>query len=345
MSGPQNFLSRLDKALLIYDLPKYQIINPNNKGLVLLNNKELLNIGRLDGVKYYKATSTNLYNYIRQKKNLNMSVLNYIPDFLVEKLTFPLNSYLNRINKNIIKNSHGIVFQSELSKNMHARFIGETADSSVIILNGIPTEVFNPNIGKSSLEGYPRLVITASFRLHKRLQDAVNAVNMLRKKFPKIKLHIIGDFDLLTKELMFKLDLSSCVLHGRVDSESLPSIYNSCDLGLSLCIFDSCPNSVVEMMGCGLPVISNSHSGAVELLKCKDLIVKDDFEIDYIELQTAEKIPEINTEILVNAVEKVLDSREYYSDIVLERVEEELDIRLVAEKYANYIMETYDAIS
>ncbi len=315
-----------------YELPSHEIINPHPKNIHLLEKQEVLKVGRLDGVMYYKMTSKNLQNLFMQRRNLNLNILNMIPDKLTMLLTVPFNKYLNRNNKAVLNKSNIVVYQSELSKKMHNKFIGVSEKPSKIILNGVPTDIFYPQKEFLKLEGYPKLVITASFRLHKRLHDAIFITNNLKQKYPNIKLHVIGDMDNLTKEYIGELNTLNCIFHGRVKSDDLLKFYSSCDVGLSLCIFDSCPNSVVEMMGCGLPVITNSQSGASELLKHKDLIVLDEFDIDFIEIQTAEKLPIVDIVKWSESIEKVLEKKRLYSDYILQRVEEELNIKKVAKK-------------
>jgi len=343
MSGPQNFLNRLQKELKKYDLPKHEIINPHPANLHLLK-KNVVKIGRLDGAIYYKITPLNLFNLLKQRRGVELKFIKKLPYSFSMILNKPLNYYLNRSNRKIFRKSDGIVFQSELSKKMHEKFVGVDNNTKLheIILNGVPTETFYPIKNGIVLEGNPKLVITASFRPHKRLQDAIMIVNSLKKKFKDIKLHVIGDMDNLTKEYISILDTSSCIFHGRVKSEDLPMFYGSCDVGLALGVFDPCPNSVIEMMACGLPVITNSQSGASELLKNKNLIVEDNFLLDFMELQTVEKLPKVDVDMWCKKIEEVLEKREVFSEFVLNRVEEELNIKIVAKKYAAFIQKVYN---
>jgi len=344
-TGPKNFLHRVKQELNKYDLPQYTIINPSPDNISVLDRLDILKIGRLDGVIYYKVTAENLYNLIKQRRDKRVELIKYIPTFLTMFLNKPLNNHLNRLNIRVMKKSDAIVFQSKLSKQMHQTFIGEVNKPNTIILNGVPTDIYNPNIEKLNLEGFPKLVITASFRLHKRLQDAIAITNFLKKKYKNIRLHILGSMDSLTQECINKIDVSNCTFHGVINSNELPGFYNSCDIGLSPSIFDPCPNSTVEMMGCGLPVISVEESGASELIACNDLIIKENLKLDFYELQTANKIPKVNVSIWANMIEKVLDNKIYYSEAMLQRIEEELDIKIVAKKYANFIKENKNAIS
>lgn len=337
MSGPSNFLRRVNAELQHYKLPCFRIINPHPKQLKDLYNDDWIKVGRLDGTIYYKLTSINLYNLVRQRREHRIELLKSIPDPFTLCLNSPINSYLNRASGKILQKADIIIFQSELSRQMHRKFFGDAKQKSYVILNGVPVEIFNPDVKSEKLKGSPRLVITASFRLHKRLQNAIELINNLRKKLPGITLHVIGVMDNLTEEHIQLLDLSSCIFHGHVDSSRLPSIYAGCDLGLSPSLFDPCPNSVVEMVACGLPVLTTSASGAAEIIKNPELIIAEDLDFDFMELQTAEAIPVIDISAWSEAVVSALDNRINLSHSMLRRVEEEIDIKIVAKRYANAI--------
>lgn len=335
--GPQNFMTRLIKELNFFDLPPFEIINPSINQNELYSKNDKIILGRLDGLYYYLLTSTNFYNLILQRKNIKVPVIKHIPDCLSQLVTIPFNRYLNRMNVELINHANAIIYQSDLSKKMHERIIGKTQKPSIIIRNGIPTDIFKPLTLKNQLSGNPKLIITASFRLHKRLQEAIKLTQNLKKKYPKIKLHVVGDMDILTKKCIQELDTDDCVFHGRIPSEELPKLYSNADLGLSLCIFDACPNSVIEMMGCGLPVLTLEESGAAELIKEKSLIIKEGLIFDYMPLQDANHIPSIDIDKWSQRVEYALDNKDILKEKMLSRIKEELDIRLVASKYAEFI--------
>jgi glycosyltransferase involved in cell wall biosynthesis len=337
MGGPENFVKRVELELIKYNLPDYKIINPNPNNFSFLKDIERIKVGRLDGAIYYKTTSLNLFNLVNQRRNKKYHFLKYFPDNVTMFANKPLNFYLNRGSRKLLRECDVIVFQSELSRKMHEKFVGETLKDFRVILNGVPTDIFSPNKEPEILAGFPKLVITASFRLHKRLQDAINIVNHLKKKFPSIKLHVIGNMDNLTSEFINRMDVSNCLFHGKVASLRLPNLYRSCDVGLSPSIFDPCPNSVVEMVACGLPVISVLESGASEIIKCDDLIIEENISLDYMELQTGSSLPKVNIYDWSDRILHVIGNKKYYSDRMLQRVEEELDIKLVASKYAEFI--------
>ena len=53
---------------------------------------------------------------------------------------------------------------------------------------------------------------------------------------------------------------------GRIKSECLPDCNSSCEVWLSPSIFDLCPNSIIEIESCELPVITTKESVATEIV-------------------------------------------------------------------------------
>ena len=120
--GPENFLNRLSSELDLFSLPKYIIVNPNPNQRQKLD-RDCLKIGRLDGAYYYKSTSLNLYNLFLQKRDLKLPWLKFMPDYISQHMTKPLNWHLNRGNRMVMKHCDCLVFQSKLSKRMHEIFV------------------------------------------------------------------------------------------------------------------------------------------------------------------------------------------------------------------------------
>tara|TARA_B100001250_G_C19462438_1_gene640823 strand:- start:71 stop:478 length:408 start_codon:yes stop_codon:yes gene_type:complete len=130
IGGPTNFLNRLNYELKDYNLPQHIIINPHPNQWNKLNS-DCLKVGRLDGAYYYKSTGLNMYNLVLQRRNLKFPWLRYIPDNALKYLTRPLNMYLNRGNKTIIKHCDCLVFQSKISEAMHKMFVTTTDKKKV----------------------------------------------------------------------------------------------------------------------------------------------------------------------------------------------------------------------
>ena len=131
--------------------------------------------------------------------------------------------------------------------------------------------------------------------------------------------------------------MSNCDFLGPVDSYNIHKIYSECHIGLSPAIFDPCPNSVVEMMACGLPVITCAESGASELIGIPKLCISENLKLDFLEFQTIEKLPKIDIGKWIEVIMEIIENYKEFQNKIQEQVENRLDIRVVASKYENFI--------
>jgi glycosyltransferase involved in cell wall biosynthesis len=298
-------------------------------------------VARLDGTSYYRFTSENLVNFLIQREK-NNTLTRFLASYVPNCLTPMLNRYLDRGAVWLLKNSNGIIFQSELSLRMHKRFLGfdESKIPNTIIFNGADLNEFSPTAKQFKLCGFPSLLVSAStYRLHKRLKDAVLLTNFLSKEFPKVRLHILGNCDFLVRETLKEIDTSRCVFHGMKMQKDLPFFYAGADVQLSLSLWDPCPNVVCEGLAAGLPVITPVESGAFELIGSANRLWshKESLKLDYYELQTADKIPNISVEPYARIISRVVDDLALEKEKARARACKELDINAISLKYHAFI--------
>jgi glycosyltransferase involved in cell wall biosynthesis len=340
-SGPKLFLKRLEDS---FGKIPCNIVNPDINSIrkvKTLNSNEIL-IGRLDGAYYYDFTPRNLYNFFEQRDVFcypylkSLKKLRPISSLSLNKL---FNLYLNRASVWLLKNSNGIVFQSELSKKMHLKFVGFDPKKikSTIINNGINLTEFYPMNSKFKLKGNPALIISASrFRLNKRLHEAIKLTNYISNLLKETHLHVLGEVNNVIKESLNGICSDRVTFHGKVNPSELVKYYSSADIMLSMSIFDPCPNVVVEGLACGLPVITPEESGSSELVGNSSWIVKENIPLKYYELQTKEAIPEANLNKYGNVILQIFEKLNLNKEIARERAVNNLDINLVAQKYMNF---------
>ena len=348
LDGPNIFLQRLLSILPSYiECENIAIVTPDYRWINKIpKDKKVLIVGRLNGAFYYKFSPKNIINFLKQRGfRIPVSlcrILSSAPDITSPVFTMPINKYLNRASQWVQRESDIIVFQSELSKKMQDRFVSTEYKKKPyrVIYNGLDTAEFSP-VKKNTnlLSGNPALLISGYFRLHKRLQDAILLTNHLSKKMPEVKLNILGDMDKLTENIVRKLDLSKVVFHGSKDPGDLPSYYASADVMLSMTVFDACPNVVIEGMASGCPVITNSSSGAAELVGYKEMIVDEFINSDWMELHNDKAIPHIDITVWSEKIIYIYKNLNIFRERVRERTVDKFDIKIIANKYAEFISE------
>ena len=209
-TGPNIFLRRLYST---NQIPKnIYIANPSIQSIKIAKRQNKKIFGRLDGTSYYKLTGKNFIGILEQRKPWLVPFLYWLSFFPEAPKAFNtfFNRYLDRGATWLLSNADALIFQSELSMNMHKYFLNYEIDSipSTIIFNGVSIDQFSPNVEKIDLKGSPKILISASeYRLHKRLQEAIKLINYMSIEYPDIKLHILGKPDKLTNRAIKRIDL------------------------------------------------------------------------------------------------------------------------------------------
>lgn len=314
-TGPVIFRNRLEKAGLRDD--RFVVCTSSLRDVTYARHQTgKYLVARLDGVSRYLLSGRNLYGLLRQRRPdllPFLSAVRWLPTFPTF-LSGIFNRYLNRRAVWLLRNAGAIVFQSRLSREMYIKFLryqpGRVPET--VILNGVNLDDFRPR-ASNRLEGFPALIISAALhRLHKRVQEAIRLVNVLAGDFPRVRLHVLGDFDPLVREVVSTLDTSKCIFHKRLNPEALPELYAGADVQLSLAIFDPCPNVVCEGLASGLPVLTPAESGAAELIggEKHQWVVEENLALEaYRPFHVASLIPRIPLDKYVTALNE--DHRQY----------------------------------
>lgn len=279
--GPGIFCSRLQKSLIEQGL-KLTKDSINQISVISGHYKDKVNnILRLDGL-YFKKND---------KRNRNI-----------------FESY---------KKFDHVVFQGEFCKQQYEAFTGIKKNHS-IIPNGVGENFFTKQ-NNILTKTRPRVIASASWRRHKRLEEIIEAFKDVRLK--NVDLWVLGG-----KNKKFQGLTSNIYLFNSLPVDALPTTYQSCDAMIHLAWLDWCPNTVVEGLASGLPVLCSHNGGTKELVKDSGLIIE--LEEDYIpgtELDLYSP-PKVDTNKIVEAVLELIE-------IPKPKTREDLKIDNVALKY------------
>jgi len=172
----------------------------------------------------------------------------------------------------ILKNANSIVANSAGLKT-----ISEKADPFKVdvIPNGIDTEFFSPAPDRESRRSSVfKFLFAGRFQEQKNLFFLLRAFSDSAKKTSKpIELHMVGDGPLAEKLKQKAKDLGIneiVIWHGWLDKEKLRDCYRACDCLVNPSLYEGMPNTVLEAMACGLPVIASNVAGN------KDIIVNSE---------------------------------------------------------------------
>ena len=245
------------------------------------------------------------YNFdIESKNRINITTGSYREDFFnilrLDGLYLDSGNTLgdsDQLNEPIFKcysEFDHIVFQSEFSKKVYESFTG-IKKPNTIIYNGVEDRFFENTDSIEKPEGFEKVVIASSkWRRHKRIEECIEAFK--NEKLKDVALVILGGYKSVDSKNIFSLPM--------VHPQDLPKYYKMADAMIHLCWLDSCPNSVVESLASGLPVICSHNGGTSELVKGDGIVIQLEEDYDYGKKVDLYNPPKVCIETIVSAVEK-----------------------------------------
>lgn len=216
------------------------------------------------------------------------------------------NEALNRPIKEFFNIADGIVYQSQFSKKLVKTYFGEPKKNAkeTVIYNGADPKVFSKEGEKIAIHTRYNIITSSLWRPHKRLNDLVNGFLHLSDSNKDVGLFVLGKVE-------NQIPHPNIYYIGDVSPSDLPIYYRSCDISAHLTWIDNCPNSVVEAIVAGLPVICTNNGGTKELVRDSGIILESEPEWDF-KLCWLYQPPKVNSELIASAVLKVLNNREQY---------------------------------
>jgi len=228
-----------------------------------------------------------------------------------------------------IKKADGVIYQSIFSKEICDRFLGKCECNNEIIYNGASSDFFNKlEVAKSNFKY--NFITCSSWRPHKRLRDAIES--FLLSDINNSCLFVAGEFDnlcLLEEEVKKYKEKGNVIFLGNLDQKRLGSYFKLCNASIHLCWLDCCPNSVIEALCAGCPVITNNVGGTREIISKGGGIICNidgEFNLNPIDLYNPPKIDrsEVANAIIRTTTEKIIVKKDAFS------------IYKTAEKYLNF---------
>lgn len=160
---------------------------------------------------------------------------------------------------------------------------GEFGLAAAVIPNIIDLQTFQP--APLTLDGDTfELVITRNLEPIYGLDTAIRAIARVREQEPGIRLKIAGSGPQREEleHLVAELRLQDIVTFlGRLERTQIVDLYHSAHAALNPTRVDNMPNSVLEALACGLPVISTNVGGVPFIVQhgATALLVEPDNEL------------------------------------------------------------------
>jgi len=233
-----------------------------------------------------------------------------------EKGRHPRQQNKRLLDKGRLHKADGIIYQTNFCKQMAGRYLGldKYRGPTAVINNGANPQFYDGIEPAHSDSAYNFLAIArwsfkrrgVELRGYKRLIDIIESY--LLADLQDSTLWVAGDLDVSRCRAIAKyVKLPNIKFIGWLDEYDLGSYLRMCDASIHLAWLDWCPNSVVEALCAGCPVITNNVGGTCEIVGPAGGIICDlDAPFDF-GLVHRDKPPKIDRRKVAQAIRKLLD--------------------------------------
>jgi len=243
----------------------------------------------------------------------------------LDGLYFDLNNTrynCDKLNRKIFRayrRADGVIFQSEFDYELFCKFAFKPKCQYTIIPNGTP-ESFSPN-GERKKYNYEKTIICSSkWRAHKRVDCIIKG--FLEYGDPSTGLVIIGD------GINGKIQHPNIEYTGRIPPEDLPRYLRGADGFVHLSWLDHCPNTVVEALSCGLPVLCTDNGGTKELVGSNGIIMQCEDKYDFTKVDLYNP-PKCDPKVVASGIDQILKWDTHMNA-------EHLSISSISERYVEF---------
>jgi len=269
-------------------------------------------VQRLNGMNWiHRKRPTGLRHYLRSE--INNRLLATIRRYVADK----------------------IVYQSNFARTWWQTVYGSSSSPATVIYNGIDLQVFHPGGEEGLPSDHIRLLLVEGHLrggYEQGLDSAIKLTLLLNQAGGMgVKLRVVGDVPLSMQQRFNAVAGNQVEWTGIVPQASIPQIDRSAHLLFSADLNAACPNSVVEAMACGLPVVGFATGSLPELVEGDSGRVVP-YGSNYWNLEP----PDIPG--LAGAVREVLAGRPLFQLAARRRAEEAFGIDQMVEQYIQVLL-------
>jgi glycosyltransferase involved in cell wall biosynthesis len=180
---------------------------------------------------------------------------------------------------------------------------GLQADKMHVVHNWVDTRQFTAKPRATNSLGVTTLVYVGWLSPGKGVEYLLKAIRMLLYERRQLRLNVYGGGVLedSLKALAQELGIAQSVkFHGWVPNDKIPSILNQSDIFVFPTLREGMPNSLLQAMACGLPVV------ATNVTSIPEIVVNE---------RNGYLVPPRSPEALAAAIARMLDEPELRSEI------------------------------
>ena len=164
-----------------------------------------------------------------------------------------------------LRRTQALVVPSGYLENVFARH----GMASRVVANIVDLARFRPGVADRRVFG-PHIVVTRNLEPIYDVACAIRAFARLRESLPTATMSIAGSGPerQALETLAGRLGIGDAITFtGRIDRDAIAELYRGADIALNPTRVDNMPNSVLEAMASGLPVVSTNVGGVPYMLE------------------------------------------------------------------------------
>jgi glycosyltransferase involved in cell wall biosynthesis len=322
LAGVASFRLKFEAGLRARNVDvTYDLSQPSDVVLVLAGTKHLLPL--------WRARSRG--RRIVQR----LDGINWVHRVRWAGLRYTLRAIYGNANLAFIRSrlADHVLYQSQFIKGWWEDWYRPAQIPSSVILNGVDLNQYSPaGAHERPSDHYRLLVVEGSLAggLDSGLYHAVELANRLARKF-KVELVIVGRVDANTRRKLEHQDTFKIKFINAVPREEIPFLERSSHLLFSAEVNPPCPNSVIEALACGLPVIGFDTGSLSELVQGDAGRL-----VPYGANQWKLEQPDIPS--LADAVDEVLQNNDVFRKAAREQAEAKLGLDKMVDEYLKVLL-------
>jgi glycosyltransferase involved in cell wall biosynthesis len=224
-----------------------------------------------------------------------------------------------------------VIYQSQFIRRWWEDWYGVAKVPASVIINGVDLQTYTPDgAHERPTDRFRILLLEGSLAggLNSGLFHAVGLADKLSAKFP-MEVVVAGKVDATQHRLQSKVPVKFL---GTVPREQIPTLARSSHMMYSAEVNPPCPNSVIESLACGLPVVG-FDSGSLKELVTDDAGCIVPYGSNPWKLET----PDIST--LALSAEMVLTKQDQFRAAARKRAESAFGLDQMIESYLKVLLE------
>lgn len=181
-----------------------------------------------------------------------------------------------RLVNTSLRHASAILVPSVFLQQVFGRYqSGNDAVPVAIVPNILDQQLFYPRpqttvAATAQTSNAPHCIVTRNLEAIYDIATSIAAFALLHQNQPQATLTIAGSGPLLAQlqQQVQQLNLGQAVrFAGRLSSGQMAELYRSADIMLNSSLVDNSPNSIIEAMACGVPVVSSNVGGISQLVR------------------------------------------------------------------------------